>query len=195
MTWTYRYLDDLPSVPEELLAKADLFKDNAPIIDLQDKLGFWNGKWEPTADYKRIAISNDLQTWFDDNLIKGRHGVVDIGFSYHNYKKYNNVRQHPHIDKTRHCTMMYLADLGGENATTSFWRETGQPLVRSETYIMPDNIAEMNPRLELVDSFRIEAKRWVVINAKIIHSVENLTSCRYGIQISLDKHNFITENF
>ena len=195
MSWTYKYLNDLPKIPRELFNYVQLHNVRNSITDRKDMLGYWDGKWELTADYKRDAVNKELQDWVDTNVIKDGYGVLDVGISYMNYNNYQNVKLHPHIDRVRHYTLMYMYDLGGENVITNFWHESGQPLLRADCVFTPTDFANMNPNLELVDSFQAEAEHWILINAKVIHSIENLTRCRYGVQVSLDRHNFITDNF
>lgn len=154
-----------------------------------------DGNYIPNSDYRRVSVNQDLQEWIDENILKDSYGASEVCYAYQNFRNLPFTRNRHHIDKTRYFTLMYLEDLGGDNVLTQFWQEPNKLTVRTEYVITPQEFEKKIPTFSLIDSITIEPHRWGVVNSKIIHSVENLTRCRSGIQINLDLNNSITKDF
>jgi hypothetical protein len=87
-----------------------------------------------------------------------------------------------HIDRTRNYTLMYLLETGGDDHQTVFYQENGvDELFRPKEYHV-DNYDD----LSIVSVIRLEVNKWNLLQARILHSVENIAQGRKSIQISLD---------
>jgi hypothetical protein len=84
-----------------------------------------------------------------------------------------------HTDETRHYVLMYNLDNGGGHL--KFWQEKGQPLERDGRYLVTDY-----SKLDLVETVETPNNRWYLINARVLHSVEGITSTRINVQVSLN---------
>ena len=87
----------------------------------------------------------------------------------------------PHIDRTREFTLMFLLEPGGPDHCTVFYREPGHELIRPKGYHVDD--------YQSVDEiFKVQqiVNQWNLVNATVLHSVENITQGRRSIQVSFD---------
>jgi len=93
----------------------------------------------------------------------------------------------PHTDRTRNWTLMWITDTGGANVSTVFWQERGYEIDRDPGYYPKS----YNDLIEL-KSYVLQPNRWVLLNAKAIHSVENLQHTRESVQIGFwDNTDFV----
>ena len=93
----------------------------------------------------------------------------------------------PHTDRTRNWTLVWLTDTGGTDVSTVFWQEQGHDIDRPPGYY-PNSY---NDLIEL-ETHVLESNRWILLNAKVIHSVENLQGIRKSIQIGFwDNADFV----
>ena len=89
----------------------------------------------------------------------------------------------PHCDITRSVALIYLLQQGGDNPRTVFWKERGQDeLIRPLGHKVTDY-----SQLEEVASITLPVNTWMIINARLLHSVENIPLGRKAIHISLDE--------
>jgi hypothetical protein len=89
--------------------------------------------------------------------------------------------QLPHTDVTRDYVLLYNVSAGGPDSTLCFWQEEGEQLFRDRMLAV-----ERSPRLKLVDSTKGPFDCWYLMNTRVIHSVENVTSLRLNLQVSFD---------
>jgi hypothetical protein len=184
--FTYKYLDHLPKVPNHLLEDFDSAKtDNDLVMEIMNLTLETKDTSIKMVNYRRFHAEGELLDWLRSNIVDE---ALDISLSFHNITD-DVETQYPHIDRTRYYTLMYFTDLGGNDVVTSFYQEQGGPLVRPEIRLPSPEIALIYDKLELVDSVKFEKNRWVILNSKIIHGIENMQRCRKSIQVSLDKIN------
>jgi hypothetical protein len=184
--FTYKYLDDLPKVPDHLLADFDSAKiNNKLVMEIMNLTLETKDAAIKMVNYRRFHAKGELLEWLKSNIVDE---AIDISLSFHNITD-DVESQYPHIDRTRYYTLMYFTDLGGDDVVTSFYQEQGGPIVRPEIRLPSPEMALIRDRLEIIDSTRFEESRWVILNSKIIHGIENMERCRKSIQISLDKIN------
>ena len=105
--------------------------------------------------------------------------------------------QGPHCDLRRRYVLNYILDTGGENVRTQWWKEKGYPLERLHE-VGPEGksywVKDYND-LELIDDVVFSPGIWVLLNPKILHSVENITGYRAFLTISLpDMHQMPWQN-
>ncbi|CAB4128373.1 hypothetical protein UFOVP112_24 [uncultured Caudovirales phage] len=195
-TLTYCYLDYLPAVPGNLLENFEQYKENTHLINIPEYVSTTaNGEETENASYERFPIQGKLLEWLQYNIV--RH-PIDFGASF------NGVKDHTldhgvHIDYSRCYSLIYLIAPGGNNVLTRFHQEEGKPIERFDidaASIPPHTLTThlRSCNLTLIDSVKIDAGRWVLLNTKVIHEVIHLQDTRVSIQISLGPDNkFITQ--
>jgi hypothetical protein len=102
----------------------------------------------------------------------------------------------PHCDPRRRYVLNYILDTGGDNVRTVWYREKGQPLERLHA-AGPEGKGywvEDYANLEVIDDVVFSPGIWILLNPKIIHSVENLQGYRTFLTISLPDMNQLPWN-
>jgi len=88
----------------------------------------------------------------------------------------------PHIDVTRKYSGLFLLEPGGRGHLTCFYRSratgemTGKP---------GDHIDDFS-QVETVCCVRVPERSWAMINAHVLHGVENIPGGRIALQFSAD---------
>ncbi len=121
----------------------------------------------------RHAINPEIVEWAKQNISPEFHA---IGLNCQGIE--GNSVAIPHTDRTRNWTLMWVIDPGGTDVSTVFWQEQGCEVEREPGYYPKDYEC-----LTAIETHVFETGRWVLLNAKVIHSVENLESVRKSIQI------------
>jgi hypothetical protein len=188
----YKFLD-LPQPPKELLDAIDL--DRGPSLPVKEKrmeLGIfvhrqiqWQGYDYAAA--ANVRTKNDLvKQWIIENI---SDDFVDAGVNYtFVVDKPDGLSAYStgaHTDITRDYTLIYLIQTGGDAPPTVFWQEDGQELIRP-----PKTQGTDLNKLKFVDSVTIPLNTWCIIDSRILHSVENLTSTRVAIQVGFLKNHY-----
>lgn len=91
-------------------------------------------------------------------------------------------RNGPHIDKTRSWTLLYLLRNGGDDAETVHYKENGvDELIRPNSYHVDDY-----DNVTAISSCKIPLRTWYLLNARVLHSIENISQGRMSLQVSFD---------
>jgi hypothetical protein len=194
MTFVYCVLPDLPEVP-------DFFIQGAYEEDRKNKIrGFGHLDSIIDSSYINRPVVRDGETYTSRFQHKYDFGE-DLGKKFHKwcraslhpecyhcgvvYNQGTDPFHGPHSDMGRKYALYYLLEPGGENATTSWWQRPGFPAdLDEDTYgKMTGNYDELN----LIDQLKIPARTWLLFNARIMHSVENVVQERMSLQCSLSK--------
>jgi hypothetical protein len=92
-----------------------------------------------------------------------------------------------HIDRTRNYTLLYLLETGGDNHETVFYQEQDvDELYRPHGYHVDDY-----GKLTRIAGAKLQVGRWHLLQARILHSIENISRGRRSIQVSLDAWPFV----
>ena len=141
-----------------------------------------------TIKSHRYAISDEFDQWVRDH----------VGTDPRNdkYKEWGGVSVYddhssffaPHVDITRDYAIMYVLDPGGTNVETSWYRQKGHELQRPDLQGVFDlgRVPRNFDSLEEIDRVCLPTNQWILLNATILHAVENVESTRIVIQISRD---------
>ena len=198
--WTYKLLPDLPAPPGEFIDKIDM-NWTPPAEDINKyvlgqntgvdskylavspdrKSITWYGRQHEGVTHRRIPLGKDWEQWVRENI---HSEFSDTGISYAN-GDITRPTSTAHTDFTRNFTLIYLIDAGGPLAELAIWRAIGQPLLWDQHMNFSDNKNLIN--LAVLPG---NPGMWYILNAKILHSVENLIRPRIGFQVS-----FINEPF
>lgn len=139
-----------------------------------------------------FTIGDDFSKWAADNIHPypyeaGLSVGVPLDAPIHG----------PHCDPRRRYVLNYILDTGGDNVRTVWYKEKGFPLERLHA-TGPDGRGywvKDYADLEVIDDVVFSPGIWVLLNPKIIHSVENLVGYRSFLTISLpDMHQLPWNN-
>lgn len=88
----------------------------------------------------------------------------------------------PHTDRNRDFVLIYLLQDGGDDHQTVFHQEHGHAVMRHRHVALGDyDLATP------IYQTKLPLCRWILMNTNVIHSIENIHSGRYSLQISLDR--------
>jgi len=116
------------------------------------------------------TVSVELEDWIEQNIVPTRR--VGVGSTVPGLDHVG-----PHRDQSRDYSLLYLLRSGGQNATTKFW-ELKTPAPLEYYYSNYDDLIQ-------VDQVTAPVGQWYILNAKMIHSVENVVEGRVSIQVGL----------
>lgn len=192
MTWAYKILD-LPAVPQHFqdLVKSTNYRSVGSLVSAshykkhktvngarQNRRELINGNGLPNIAFPRYHVNHEFDLWVSENIM---NNSSEIGVSVSGDEGGNLG---PHTDRRRDHVLMFVVEPGGENCRTVFWQETGQALIRNRfTYI--DDYS----KLTQLDEVCATPQQWILLNSRIIHSVENINSGqrRINFHISLPR--------
>jgi hypothetical protein len=141
-----------------------------------------NGKVSQNRRQHVFSIGPEFEKWVADNI---HPFAYEAGISISVPRDLSF--QGPHCDLRRRYVLNYIIDCGGENVRTQWWKEKGYPLERlhesgpeGKSYWVKDYAD-----LELIDDVVFSPGIWILLNPKILHSVENITGYRSFLTVSL----------
>jgi hypothetical protein len=208
--FTYVVLDHLPPVPDkfkkvvtDLLAKEDLspYRDYEKSNNIQNTAGtivpgyqnrqlLINGKSITSTQSMRFNIGEEWIDWIRANIYPDAE-LSSSGVSVTTGSRYHGA----HCDATRNYALIYLIDPGGDNVETVFWQEHGHPIVRPRINNVDQLFVSDYNYLTEIDRVRFPANRWVLMNTRILHGVENIDATRIAYQVKVTKNIFFTDQF
>jgi len=174
---TYAFFPDLPALPD------------LPLNPSEETFHQYLTK---TCDRNHVPVHNTVCTrheinptmvaWVQQNISREFHA---IGLNCQGTAQGGVAI--PHTDRTRNWTWMWILDAGGANVSTVFWQEQGHDRDREPGYY-----PQSYDNLEELETHVLPSNRWVLLNAKVIHSVENLQHTRKSIQVGFwDNTDFV----
>lgn len=181
MVMTYKLLPHLPAPPEEITNSINFSTVNPENQDAfpyrRRQLTNWNGRDFEAAMNSRLRLGNHFDQWVRENLVKEFNDAC-VNYVDGSLEKSSTGA---HCDFTRSYVLIYNIKTGGPNATLCFWQEKGQPLER-EPGLQRTDLSQ----LDLADSIVGPNDCWYIINANVLHGVENLSESRINLQVSLN---------
>jgi hypothetical protein len=188
MIFFYKFIDDLPSVPREIIDNINF--NRVPTGRDKDRLGAykprklinWYGRSFDAMVNNRVDNCPEFNLWVKEHVIDN---FRDAGINYVIYNRDDGLESSTggHTDCTRNFALIYNIRTGGDHAMTCFWQEHGKPVYRERCL----NAEDMN-QLTLLDQVFVPENRWIIIDTRILHSVEHLVESRISFQVSLDEH-------
>ena len=123
-----------------------------------------------------VFLDDDCLTWAKEHVTPMAKDIRSTS------TKYGLERCGAHIDRTRDYTLIYLLETGGDDHQTVFYKEQHHDdLFRPREYHVDDY-----DKLQVLKVIKQTPHRWNLVQARILHSIENIKLGRYSIQISLD---------
>ena len=125
---------------------------------------------------RRDDLTQSLEQWIQHNIIMEWQ---NIGLSITTGPCHG-----PHIDRSRFYTLQYLLRPGGPDTVTVFYEPVGQKLDLEPGYFWFNNYDQL---LE-TGRHQFDCHRWILLDVRNnIHSVENIQTPRFSLQIGLMK--------
>jgi len=213
MTTCFKVMSELPKVPDEFVelalrtakqkreefvpvAHSEPFKlkefqnPNDPIMTengqlqnpLFDRIITHNGTQSASLRLLRFSLEEQMSDWVNDNITT-EWKQIGVGTTVHSgaLGDTEETMQGPHTDVTRQYTLIYVIERSNEDQFTVFYQEPGYPVRRKKNTL----ILDMDHLVE-IDSICIPLYTWVLVDATIIHSAQNVRGNRVSIQIGLD---------
>lgn len=190
-------IPQIPHPPREIINRAQAIVDtyNNGTADLStdpdnayiyntgyaDRVYHRNGIATKTRRQHVFSIGEDFEKWTADNI---HPFAYEAGLSVSVPKGLPG--QGPHCDLRRRYALNYILDCGGDNVRTVWYKEKGFPIER-----LHDSGPEGKsywadyPNVEVIDDVVLGPGIWVLLNTRILHSVENITGYRCFLTVSL----------
>jgi hypothetical protein len=186
--WNFRIIPDLPKPPAELIDRIDcsirpaneeFSPDSSRYLGIKQRSDWKKQQYDwiqPMASNKNVRhhFDEEFTNWIKSNITpefqSSNSGIM-----------FFNEPQLPHTDTTRDFVLLYNVASGGSETTLCFWQESKQPLRRERVLAL-----ERGPHLTLIDSVKGPFDTWYLMNARVVHSVENMTGVRVNLQVSFD---------
>lgn len=181
--WTYKLLPDLPHPPDWLLDSVDctLRPEVNDIGGIGKRiLKNWRGYSGIPARNVRRKFSDEYINWIKENITPD---FADASLMYCP-GDHEKTSCGAHTDGTRDYVLIYNILPGGPDAGLCFWQEHGQPLIRDRY----TEVGDFN-QLTLVDQVKGPYNVWYLVNGRILHSSEHLSSLRLNFQVSFNTSN------
>jgi len=183
--WCYKLLPDLPNIPVEIQQQIiasgrDSRIQNPFVLGSSHGRLLYKHNQEPygrSTAFTNRSVDPEVETWVKENItdsyVRVSACATDPGFEHSG----------PHRDQSREFALIYLLTTGGDQAVTRFWNLK----IPGEL----ENYYSDYSELVLVDELKSQIYQWYIMDAKRIHSVENIIEGRTSLQISLT-HDQIT---
>lgn len=171
---------DAPAIPEWLLSKAkqdrthDFTKEQGYDLGYTARTLYTDFGPVTNAFNHTFVLDEECLTWVKENITEF---AKDVRYTLTSKGQHSG----PHIDQTRNYTLIYLLDSGGTEHETVFYFERSQgELVRAPGYHV-----DHYSILDKIGSYKLPIKQWTLLNARILHGVENIPNGRKSIQVKL----------
>lgn len=182
MTLLFKVLENLPPPPKKIIDQADL--SSRPT---SNELGRYTQRWlvnwgnaAPKAGQNLRMKFLEFENWVKSNI---HHNIVDAGINYVSIDPVTDrlpMSTGGHTDKIRNYVLLFPILQGGVDTRLTFWQEKDHPIVRP-----PATDAEDGNKLKMLDFITLPENKWTLTHTNVLHSVENLSSTRINLQISL----------
>jgi hypothetical protein len=166
----YKFLD-LPQIPKEII---DTIVPGEVIMEYPARTCTKNNTAFNTSTGIYYQANAELDAWVRANI----PGDIDfVGIRYQFGSPIAN-NQGAHTDATRDYGILYVVDNAGGHV--EFWQKKDNPLEFDERLTIVDY-----DELVSIETVPTPNGSWYLVNGKIIHSVEGITSKRITVQINL----------
>lgn len=168
----YKLLD-YPKVPSELLTQ---FVPGEKIGEYPSRLCSDGNTTFNTSAGVWFYADNAINSWVKANIDVD---IDKVGVRYQ-YATDNMSRHGVHSDATRDYALIYVAEPGGSESELVFWQQEKQPL-ETESVVLISDYSSIKP----FEVIKIPQGSWYIVNGRVLHSVEKITSTRVTLQVNL----------
>jgi len=194
-------LPQIPHPPKTILNQAQIIVDSynngtADLDEKPDNAYVYNGGYADRVYHRHgqtiktrrqhvYSLGEEFRKWTADYI---HPFVLESGLSVSVPVELGC--QGPHCDLGRRYALNYIIDCGGDNVRTVWYKEKGYPIERLHNS-GPEGKSYWAdyPDLEVIDDIVFSPGIWVLLNTKILHSVENITGYRCFLTVSLPDLN------
>ena len=162
----------LPAVGSVQRTAASADYPNRTLIDTDGK------ECKPASVYTYMIEGDGLE-WAKNSISKD---IKDFRYTFSTPED-SRSKLGPHCDRSRWFSMIFLLSPGGEDHHTAFYREKGQDLLERDFGYHVDDYT----KLDEVHRIKIPTNQWVLINARVLHSAENIVGTRIAYHISFNQ--------
>ena len=123
-------------------------------------------------------LPDNATTWAKENISST---VQDIRFTF---TTPGRDRIGPHIDRSRDYTLIYLLANGSNDHETVFYKKINDAEIIRPRFDYENDYQQ----LIRIGSVKIPLHTWYLLNARVLHSVENIANSRIAIQVSFSEY-------
>jgi hypothetical protein len=181
---------NLPPLPIKLIKNAPLSTINPMGKRSNLNVKQVDGSEIPDAVYRRYELPENYTTWVKDNIPELKNETIVVGYQTIDNLEHRYSQLHPHTDglgRGTYC-INYIFELGGVDVKTSWWQEKNEEIVRTPW----SHLFDLNKLIKL-DEVVFSLKRWHIIRADILHSVQTLTSTRKAFTVGFNNFEIYEE--
>lgn len=181
----FSIIPDLPAPPRWMIDYGQKLKTSGAETIQQTTKTNWlddivlrkGEEWSLNATNINYVLDQSCLEWCQKNI---HPKIVDARYSS---TRPGLPRSGPHSDRTRNFTIIYLLRNGGNDHRTVFYKQKGNYPVSREPKVRVNDYSDL---IE-IDSLQLPLHTWVILNASVIHSVENISQGRDSIQLNIDQ--------
>lgn len=191
----YQFLD-LPAIPDHYLDIAlsraatfsalpeeqrlsqrtnPLHRPERPVLRITRNGQSRSGRTAPRTDFADI-----LHDWVNHN-ISTEWNQINVGVNLPPIDGAIGDATVAHTDTTRSHVLIYLLETSNADQATVWYREQGQPLHRKRNTTVEDY-----SKLIELERAVFPVRTWVMLDATVIHGVENVSDQRTAIHVGFD---------
>ena len=184
-------LKDLPPIPQHFLDRAkeiavDGTKNELVVASRSPEyyariLSKGDQQYQSSRTY-RYDIGEDFFQWIKENIVS-EFRETSVSILRHRSPSFG-----PHSDTVTFFRLIYPISTGGNNCYTTWWQEKGKSIYPPIGHVVTDYST-----LDEIDRVKMEPNNWYIIDTRPLHSVENVTSDRIAIHVSLRSCNLVKE--
>lgn len=168
---------DLSEIPEAFASAILAGECNNLLRDYPGWEYMRDGKKYRCADNPFYAPSTQLEKWVRHNILEDEVHEVGIRFAYGSPQI---TSAGVHTDQTRNYVLQYHLKTG--NGKLCYWQKKGSNFYIGEKYTLVKDYSE----LELKETYEVPLRTWHLVDARVLHSVEDLNDVRISLQVSLN---------
>ena len=182
-TKPFTLVHGLPSVPQHFITQLKNLplseqSEQGNIYDGYRQLTEWNGISGDAPRLTRREFTHEFEQWVKDNITPQFQNCGVFQCFPVNGVGYTGA----HTDKTRNYVLIFNVQSGGKDAELAFWHEDGQEVRRTR-----GTFVGSTKNLTSIGKFRAPENQWYLIDALVLHSIENISEVRLNFQISFDQ--------
>ena len=164
-----------PTIPLDLLESSNIFKKSKGFINQTDLT-------ENNSEYTLYNVTAELKNWLVSNNVIESESNARVSI-----QTQSTGIHAVHTDFGRTYALNYIIDTGGDNVITSWYKQKGHPIIRSEKKerYQTDTESISYRDLEKLDYVKCQCNRWYLIQVNVLHDVQNITSLRKSLTINV----------
>lgn len=187
---------DLPPVPDHFLRNVENFQTEKFIIDMgygrtfikngQIKSNSTYGKWTIPPGEFLDWIRQHVPPWPQQEPVSIQKNSTTSSAAEAMFPVHHDVK--------RMFALNYMVTTGGRRVFTSWYKDQGQPVLRSLTKpigVQSDTGPVDYNTLTLLESAQFDTGRWYLIRTNVLHDVDHIQSERASVTVPYFDHSVV----